>query len=537
MNIARTTAAASAVAIVVAASACGRSTPAGEADATPTTSAATLDGAPSAMANGPDAGGPKLAAPVATTTAPDPFGLLREVPKVLCTGVAGKHVADKDLRTSFVDGNDLLAIVNRSPTGVLSADYAPTDLVEFHSGRSINASECNDLHCLRKETHDALQSMLGEMKKLGFPGRLESAFRSYGVQCGTFLMWSRKGTFCDAAEQSALPGHSQHQLGTTVDLFTAEWGASARSVFREGFGCTPGGKFLQERGWEFGFVLSYPIHPYDRHPKQKCVVRWDIPINIDPRTGYRFEHWHVRYIGKEAASRFRKAYEASGPDAPNEITLEQFLRTEKGISGPEAELPVCDGCNCGACATLAPPGEGTCDKKSGGAIHLDAHGKIIPPAEPPMIESVRRGASKRWHGRVVDVKVGIQKSTPTQPPVVGLDGLGYEKASSFERLVPYPDVEARGYVPLPGAWVIAVEPIPNDTGVAWPYRAALTIPLHGQIYNRANVILPARAGDTTIRVPIPSGITKVKVTLMESGVPRGEMLHLDFRSGKKTEDE
>ncbi|HVJ95181.1 MAG TPA: M15 family metallopeptidase, partial [Labilithrix sp.] len=359
------------------------------------------------------------------------------------------------------------------------------------------------------------------MRSEGFPGKVESAFRSYSAQCGTFGNWSRKSNFCEATEQSALPGHSQHQLGTTVDLFTEEWAKDERGVFREGFGCTEAGKFLREYATDFGFVMPYPIHPDDRHPRQKCVVRWDIPININPRTGYRFEHWHIRYIGKEAAARFKEAVVASGIGTPTEITLEQWLRAEKGLTGPDAELPVCDGCNCGACSTLAAQGESVCDRK-GGALHLDEHGKPVVIERSPSIESVARGKVRKWRGRVVDVKLEVPVGTLTQTPVAGLDAAGYASGATFDKLSPYPATEPRAYPPLADAWVVAVEPVPNDTGVAWPYRAAISAAVHGSIYNRANVLLPTRGGQTTLRIPIPATVRKAKVVLMRGGASHGQ---------------
>ncbi|CAN5923732.1 hypothetical protein BH11MYX4_BH11MYX4_21080 [soil metagenome] len=479
-----------------------------------TTSAAMLDASPDA-------------APLAISA--DPFGQARTAPRTLCSGVAGKHVSERDLRTSFVSGDDLLAIVNRSPTGQLAPDWAPGDLVDLRSGQSTSASECDKTQCLRKEAQAALGELLGEMKKRGFPGKVESAFRGYGTQCGTFLRWASKGGFCEATEQSALPGHSQHQLGTTVDLFTEEWARDERGVFREGFGCTPAGRFLQEHASDLGFVMPYPIHPDDRHPKQSCVVRWDIPININPKTGYRFEHWHLRYVGKDAAARFVKALAASGPGTPNEITVEQWLRSEKGgLGGADAELPVCDGCNCGACSTLAAPGESACDKK-GGALHLDEHGRPLPQANAPQSAAAKRASGKKWKGHLVEVKVTIPEGVATQPPIVGPDGAGYGAGATFEKLSPYADTPPRGFAPLAGAWVVGIEPIPNDTGTPWPWRAGLSPSIVGQTYDRANVLLPAHPGSLTLKVPIPDAPSKVRVVVMEAGVARGEPLIVELR--------
>jgi LAS superfamily LD-carboxypeptidase LdcB len=536
--------------------ACSRRASADLADAAPITSSVLFD---AGVAIARDAAARTAEAPVASLVLPepralsearplpstgavpmsaDPFGVAHTSSRAGC-GVLDRHVSERDQKMSFVNGDDLLAIVNRSPTGQLPPDYAPTDLVDIRNGKAQTASDCEKVQCLRRDAAMALDDLLAQMKKEGFPGKVESAFRSYGAQCGTFGNWSRKSTFCDATEQSALPGHSQHQLGTTVDLFTEEWAKDERGVFREGFGCTPAGKYLQEHATEFGFVMPYPIHPDDRHPRQKCVVRWDIPININPRTGYRFEHWHIRYVGKEAATRFKTALAASGPGKPSEITVEQWLRAEKGISGADAELPVCDGCNCGACSTLAGAGENACDRK-GGALHLDEHGKpatleSAPGSESargsesqPSLEGATRGKTRKWHGRVVDVKLEVPVGTVTQPPIAGIDAATYTTGATFEKLAPYPDTDPRGYPPLAGAWVVAVEPVPNDTGVAWPWRAAISAAIHGQTYNRANVLLPTRGGSAFLKVPIPSGVGKAKVVLLQGGVPHGPERVVDF---------
>lgn len=487
------------------------------ADASATTSAAVIDAGASVEAG---------------AEAAEPFGHARTAPRTLCSGVAGKHVTERDLRTSFVSGDDLLALVNRSPQGQLAPDWSPTDLVDLRTGQATPAGACDKVQCLRKEAAGALAELLGDMKKRGFPGKVESAYRGYGVQCGTFLRWAAKGSFCDATEQSALPGHSQHQLGTTLDLFTEEWAKDERGVFREGFGCTPAGRYLQEHAIDFGFVMPYPIHPDDRHSKQSCVVRWDIPININPKTGYRFEHWHIRYVGKDAAARFAKAFAASGPGTPNEITVEQWLRTEKGVArgqgAPDAELPVCDGCNCGACSTLSAPGDNVCDKK-GGALHLDEHGRPLPASNGPQIQSAQPGHVKKWKGPLVEVKLAVPDGVATQPPIVGPDGAGYAAGATFEKLSPYPETQVRAFPPLAGAWVVAVEPVPNDTGVAWPWRAGISASIVGQTYDRANVLLPAHNGSTTLKIPVPETAARVRVVLLEGGVAKGEPLTVELR--------
>ncbi|MCL2777884.1 MAG: M15 family metallopeptidase [Polyangiaceae bacterium] len=465
----------------------------------------------------------------------------------LCTGIGSKHIADRDLRTSFIDGNDLLALVNRSPTGALAPSFAPSDLVEIGStnvNRAMGPRDCDKTPCLRKEAASALDELMREMKQRGFAGKVQSAFRSYTAQCRTFLHWAEKSSFCDATEQSALPGHSQHQLGTTVDMFTEAWAKDARGVFRDGFGCTPAGQFLREHAWNYGFVMPYPLHPDDRHPKRSCVPRSDIAVSINPKTGYRFEHWHIRYVGKDAAARFNQALLASGPGTPNELTVEQWLRREKALDGPDTELPVCDGCNCGACATLAEPGQSVCDKKNhatatqathathrNGALFLDNHGRPLPAAGAPVLKDAKigrtrtnRDGSRTSHTSVIEIALDVPEHVLTQPPIFGPGIQAYMHNATFETFAPYSATSPRAFPPLAGTWSIGIEPVPNTMAIAWPWRAAIAAPEHGMTYNRANVVLPAQGGSVTIAIGIADTVTRVRVVLLEGGVAKGEPL-------------
>jgi hypothetical protein len=119
--------------------------------------------------------------------------------------------------------------------------------------------------------------------------RVDSAFRSYAAQARLFEAMKEPG-------RAARPGHSEHQLGTAVDLR---------------LGSTAAISWLAQNAQRFGFVLSYP-------PGKQRV------------TGYRPEPWHVRHVGPELA----EAVARGG------VSLEEFFRArpELGESGP------CDRC-------------------------------------------------------------------------------------------------------------------------------------------------------------------------------------------------
>jgi D-alanyl-D-alanine carboxypeptidase len=452
----------------------------------------------------------------------DPFGPATPIPRYACPtiqrgGSFRSFLAAADTKFAFVDGDDALALVNRSPTGALAPAYAPTDLVDLHTGKPRPASQCESGQCLRRDAAKAMDGLLAEMRAAKVPGYVASTFRGFGTQCWVFANWANKarGGFCEATEQSALPGHSQHQLGTTVDLFTEDWAAHG-GVFRNGFGCSAGGQWLDENAWRYGFVVPYPIHPDDRKDGSRCEARRDRPVPLDPKTGYKNEPWHLRFVGVDEAARYHEAWLASGPGTPDEITLEQWLRAKRGLVG-DAELPVCDGCQCGACATLAEDDATTpCKTES---LRLDAQGRIASPAEPPHLLDAHATATPDGSLRI-DATISAPAHTPTQPPVVGPDGPSYPAGATYMALTPYAGTPPRRYPDLPGAWRLAAEPLPATPGVRWPWRASLANGKLAVTWNRANVVLPAKSGVATVPivVALPAGAHRVQVTLLRDGV-------------------
>jgi LAS superfamily LD-carboxypeptidase LdcB len=105
-----------------------------------------------------------------------------------------------------------------------------------------------------------------------------SGFRSYSTQNTLYNKYVARDGKAEADRYSARPGHSEHQTGLAFDLNSLD----------QSFENTKEGKWLAENCWKYGFIIRYP--------KGKESV-----------TGYMFEPWHVRYLGKEVA---KKVYES-----------------------------------------------------------------------------------------------------------------------------------------------------------------------------------------------------------------------------------
>jgi len=156
----------------------------------------------------------------------------------------------------------------------LPATYAPGDLV------STSAAGLNGGYVVRSIVIGDLKAMASAARAAGNPIGVVSGYRSYTKQQATFQHWVDVGGYQDALRTSARPGHSEHQLGTVVDVSTA----GGRAPWDYGdWAKTPAGAWIAKNSWRYGFVVSYPRGAFSR-------------------TCYDYEPWHLRYFGRARAA-------------------------------------------------------------------------------------------------------------------------------------------------------------------------------------------------------------------------------------------
>lgn len=151
----------------------------------------------------------------------------------------------------------------------IGSAYVPRDLVPLEKNNLFNINR-NDLS-LRPEAYEALKEMARASQKDGITLLVSSTYRSYEYQKNLFQKWVRIDGLEEAERESAREGTSQHQLGTAVDF----------GSITDDFDTTRMGQWVYKHAAEYGWSLSFP--------KQYEDV-----------TGYRWECWHFRYIGKNA---------------------------------------------------------------------------------------------------------------------------------------------------------------------------------------------------------------------------------------------
>ena len=115
---------------------------------------------------------------------------------------------------------------------------------------------------------------------------ISSGFRSYSSQAQIYQNYVWRDGQAKADTYSARPGHSEHQTGLAIDV----------NEISDRFIGTPEAIWLAAHAHEYGFIIRYPY-------------------GKDDITGYKYEPWHIRYIGVDNA---KKVYESG-------LTLEEYL--------------------------------------------------------------------------------------------------------------------------------------------------------------------------------------------------------------------
>ena len=152
----------------------------------------------------------------------------------------------------------------------LPLEYEPDDLIPLTPGTYWITRD--DL-ALRRIAALAIEEMAVAAREDGVVLTVGSSYRSAARQAEIYA-W-QVGTFGQEAadRQSAQPGKSQHQLGLVVDF----------SPIDDSFATTAASAWLVENAGRFGWSLSFPD-------------------GYEEITGYRWESWHYRYVGRDLAA-------------------------------------------------------------------------------------------------------------------------------------------------------------------------------------------------------------------------------------------
>lgn len=205
------------------------------------------------------------------------------------------YVVDVSKYLQYIDpknDEEYLIIANRKHP--LGKNYVPKNLTYVAEGQT---------WLLRRAAKEAFEAMRLEMQKLGvYDTYNRSTYRSYSFQNTLYTQYierdmkkyphlTRDQVMIIVDTYSARPGTSDHQTGLTIDF----------NPLNESFANLKAFAYMKENAHKFGFILRYP--------KGKENI-----------TGYKYEPWHWRFVGRDAATYI---YEHG-------ITLEEYMAEKNG---------------------------------------------------------------------------------------------------------------------------------------------------------------------------------------------------------------
>ncbi len=126
---------------------------------------------------------------------------------------------------------------------------------------------------LDKTALSAFNKMAAAASREGIYLNIVSGFRSYYTQSYLYNSYCSSRGQAAADRFSARPGHSEHQSGLAMDI---------NSVY-DSFAYTAEAKWMKKNCHKYGFIIRYP------EGKESI-------------TGYKYESWHIRYVGSELAT-------------------------------------------------------------------------------------------------------------------------------------------------------------------------------------------------------------------------------------------
>ncbi|MBR5641149.1 MAG: M15 family metallopeptidase [Firmicutes bacterium] len=181
--------------------------------------------------------------------------------------------------------DDILVLVNK--THPVTRDYVADDLVTVvHCDPNVGNK---DTKKMRKVAADAIEELIAGAKEDGYDIVMRTGYRSYDYQDYLFNSYAANYGEAEANTYSARPGQSEHQTGWCCDV-------GVLGVALTDFDYRPEAVWIADNCWKYGFILRYPADKTDI-------------------TGYIYESWHIRYVGKDVA---QYIYE-------NGLTLEEYL--------------------------------------------------------------------------------------------------------------------------------------------------------------------------------------------------------------------
>jgi len=169
---------------------------------------------------------------------------------------------------------DYQILVNKE--NILDRTYMPSDLLEIKPKVS-GSIDPNRKILLDKKTLENWNNLVSDAKEKGYEFYISSAYRSYDYQDKVLKYYIEKEGVEKALTRVALPGASEHQTGLALDYFFVRDDIYHYDILEHDLEYI----WMKNNAYKYGFIIRYP--------KGKENI-----------TGFRYEPWHLRYVGSIA---------------------------------------------------------------------------------------------------------------------------------------------------------------------------------------------------------------------------------------------
>lgn len=174
---------------------------------------------------------------------------------------------------------DILILTNKYLR--LDEDYKPSDLEKIKVDYFINGN--SKVSYLRKDARNAFERLSADSIKNNTPVYGQSAYRSYEKQSILYNSAVESYGKEKADNDTARPGHSEHQTGLAIDVSSTKTGNMLDFENTDSF------NWMVNNAHKYGFILRYPKGKENIH-------------------GYIYEAWHYRYVGVKVATDMHNNY-------------------------------------------------------------------------------------------------------------------------------------------------------------------------------------------------------------------------------------
>jgi len=196
-------------------------------------------------------------------------------PQIVRVTLPGTSPIDA-LVDDYAQPSSLWVVVNKERP-LTDQQYRPVDLIELTSVKT-RSEKTVDERSLRAVVVSNLEALFADGLVAGYDFMLGSGFRSYDKQVFYYSNYVAMSGEAAANKYSAKPGYSEHQTGLAFDISLA----TKECYLEICFGDLDAGKWVAQNAKKYGFVVRYPADKVDI-------------------TGYQYEPWHLRYVGRPLA--------------------------------------------------------------------------------------------------------------------------------------------------------------------------------------------------------------------------------------------